>query len=255
VFQSVEQFNSSSENQKDMEIIPIDNIQEIRRTKSNGIEFLSFPAESLLPSSSIQDNTGLILEVSTKHAVATTLEDSLHTPSPPKMTNKTTTNSATVSAPPLVKTVLAEIVLSSYEDRETLFWGLNTCLSFLKDKQEKEKNNIMENTLSSLVHSWNVIDSDSIFRSACRINVENDDNCVPSDVGIENQHQESDHQNDSKDDDNETMQEVKQVIGDDYEDDGHAEVDLVDNSDHDDDDDDDDDENKGINISVENRVI
>jgi hypothetical protein len=139
VFQSVEHINSH-QSQDEMEVILMDDIHEIRRTSANGIEFLSYPSH-LVPPSSLDKKCGhLQSEPSLIRTVTTTSEESVSTSSTTTTTINTDVNTlandiGTNSVP--TREVLAEIVLSSHDDRETLFLGLNACLSWFQRDDEQ----------------------------------------------------------------------------------------------------------------------
>lgn len=139
VLQSVgrDQEEGEGRDESAVEIIPIDDIQEIRRSSDgNGIEFLSFHSSSCSKTLVLNGDSAC-----TKSEPTSLPDLAVNNNSQDSSTAKTiaTTKNAAESHLGLKdEKILAEIVLSSHEDRETLFWGLKACFSwFQKEKRER----------------------------------------------------------------------------------------------------------------------
>ena len=116
-------------NRDDIEIIPIDEIKDIRRSGTNGIEFITY-SNILSASSHSSDEDDRMIDRSESEASlvrTASMVTAGSTPSIPEgeeikhVATDDTDDSSERSF------VMAEIVLSNVQDRETLFQGLKTC--------------------------------------------------------------------------------------------------------------------------------
>lgn len=117
-------------NQDDIEIIPLDEIKDIRRSAgTNGIEFITYSSVLSASSHSSDEDDGMIDRSESEASLVRTasMVSAGFTPSIPEGEEIKHVATADTDDSSERSFVMAEIVLSNVQDRETLLQGLKTC--------------------------------------------------------------------------------------------------------------------------------